>query len=483
MGKSDDSIQRRKSKKSRKKQDDKLSNRIAGIISAKKRRLSGKRRMCELPSKFCTCFLSCDTAQEANAGFRISGIGGMCYSLPTPEDPFNERHGKANPMKKKKKKNQSKKDKNPVKNTSLPQNSDKLEEELDMPAGHMDAPTKFLILCLKNIQDGLQQDGAFNDGEHNKPFFVHTWGIEFWKSFTRGKDIIGTNQAHATTEQISWVAATAADAISTKEKEGLSISSPFLLFLVPSQEKATKVRKICKPLKALGIHTVSLHPGASIDHHIQGLKNCEPEFLISTPERLQELFTHGAIDTSDVSFLFLCWCKRRRKSDESERETNRESDEERNGCVKEKPRVVADGTGGNLRLLFMVSDIELQDVYMAFTPLALRVSFRRLLIVVFVFQVIDGPLTEAGYVDAVESIAKSISGKPQILSFSDCYSNSSSNFLIKKSSGESICRIPLDDPMNGHSMALHICASKLSKISNVDLWHHDTVAPVALKVV
>ncbi|KAJ8551449.1 hypothetical protein K7X08_021464 [Anisodus acutangulus] len=305
MGKSDDSIQRRKNKKSRKKQDDKLSNRIAGIISAKKRRLSGKRRMCE----------------------------GMCYSLPTPEDPFNERHGKANPMKKKKKKNQSKKDKNPVKKTSLPQNSDKLEEELDMPAGHMDAPTKFLILCLKNIQDGLQQDGAFNDGEH-KPFFVHTWGIEFWKSFTRGKDIIGTNQAHATTEQIAWVAATAADAISTKEKEGLSISSPFLLFLVPSQEKATKVRKICKPLKALGIHTVSLHPGASIDHHIQGLKNCEPEFLISTPERLQELFTHGAIDTSDVSFL-----------------------------------------------------------------------------------VIDGPLTEAGYVDAVESIAKSISGKPQILAF------------------------------------------------------------------
>ncbi|KAK4367122.1 hypothetical protein RND71_015002 [Anisodus tanguticus] len=352
MGKSDDSIQRRKNKRSRKKQDDKLSNRIAGIIAAKKRRLSGKRRMCE----------------------------GMCYSLPTPEDPFNERHGKALLLNnnKNKKQNQSKKGKNPVKKTSLPQNSDKLEEELDMPAGHMDAPTKFLILCLKNIQDGLHRDGAFNDGEH-KPFFVHTWGIEFWKSFTRGKDIIGTNQDHATTEQIAWVAATAADDISTKEKEGLSISSPFLLFLVPSQEKATKVRKICKPLKALGIHTVSLHPGASIDHQIQGLKNCEPEFLISTPERLQELLTHGAIDTSDVSFL-----------------------------------------------------------------------------------VIDGPLTEAGYIDAVESIAKSISGKPQILAFSDC-SNSLSNFLIKKSSGESICRIPLDDPMNGHSMALNIGASKLSK--------------------
>lgn len=48
MGKSDDSIQRRKNKKTRKKQDDKVSNRIAGIIAAKKRRLSGKRRMCEV---------------------------------------------------------------------------------------------------------------------------------------------------------------------------------------------------------------------------------------------------------------------------------------------------------------------------------------------------------------------------------------------------------------------------------------------------
>lgn len=87
----------------------------------------------------------------------------------------------------------------------------------------------------------------------------------------------------------------------------------------------------------------------------------------------------------------------------------------------------------------------------------------KILIPVFVFQVIDGPLNEAGYVDAVEAIAKSISGKPQILAFSDC-SDSSSNFLIKKSFGESICKIPLDDPINGQSMALDSCASKLSKV-------------------
>lgn len=89
--------------------------------------------------------------------------------------------------------------------------------------------------------------------------------------------------------------------------------------------------------------------------------------------------------------------------------------------------------------------------------------------VVFVFQVIDGPLSETGYVDAVESIAKSISGKPQILAFNDC-SNSSSNFLMKKSVGESICRIPLDDPVNDHNMAWDICASKLSMVCHY-LWN------------
>ena len=31
-----------------------------------------------------------------------------------------------------------------------------------------------------------------------------------------------------------------------------------------------QVRSVCKPLKALGIHTVSIHPGASLDHQIEG---------------------------------------------------------------------------------------------------------------------------------------------------------------------------------------------------------------------
>ncbi|OEL31803.1 hypothetical protein BAE44_0007186 [Dichanthelium oligosanthes] len=104
-------------------------------------------------------------------------------------------------------------------------------------------------------------------------------------------------------EQTAWLVSTACDIVARKERLGMVVSCPFLLYLVPSQEKAARVRSICKPLKPLGIHPVSLHPGAYIEHQISGLKTCEPEFLIATPERLLELVSLKAIDISSVSML------------------------------------------------------------------------------------------------------------------------------------------------------------------------------------
>lgn len=333
MGRSDDSIRRRKNKKIRKQQENKdsskVSNRIASIIAAKKRRLTGKRRKCQ----------------------------GMCFNIPTPEDPFNDRHGKIDTVKNKKRPADSTVDKTHMdkkralsRNTAAHKdhpNEDVKKEKLsklekiennttasitvfksegkkdvvkpgktEVPVllacgnktderGHenfQDCPSKFLILCLNTIQNALQHESAFS-GE-DEPFFVHKWGVEFWKFYSSGRDIV-ISGADSDLEQIAWVASCAADTITRKEKGGLSFSSPFLLFIVPSQEKAAKVRKICKPLKALGIHTVSLHPGASIDHQICGLKSCEPEFLLSTPKRLLELVSLKEVDISGVSLLVI----------------------------------------------------------------------------------------------------------------------------------------------------------------------------------
>ncbi|XP_057979524.1 ATP-dependent RNA helicase DBP3 isoform X2 [Malania oleifera] len=322
MAKGDDSIRRKKNKEHRKKlgkESSAVSSRVAAIIAAKKRRKSGKRRICE----------------------------GMCFSLPTLDDPFNDRHGKKDLRRQEAKKcvplqaagkismngktaslkkgnlgrnsinvchEEQKKgedkalDKEKSNLSKLGQTKIQLIGETSVHAKQLQTsensgcPSKFLLMCLISIQNALQQNGTYN-GAEDKPLFANAWGVEFWKGYSVGKDILETSGSSLTIEQVAWIASTAADTIARKEKEGLSFTSPFLLFLVPSQEKATKVRSVCKPLKAHGIHTVSLHPGASLDHQIHGLKSCEPEFLVSTPERLLELIALNAVDISGVSAL------------------------------------------------------------------------------------------------------------------------------------------------------------------------------------
>lgn len=209
----------------------------------------------------------------------------MCFSLPTPEDPFNDRNGKPDLLKNKKRAD-SKKEKTPDKKklapnkkateliranmnqecknmqvenlqtahtiiekaaklqkTALPATGNRVSddaEEWDSFENYADCPSKFLLLCLNTIQNAMLHDGASNDKGGN-PFFAYSWGVEFWKRYSSGKDILDTSQAHSSIEQIAWIASSAADSIAKKEKEGLSLTSPFLLYLVPSQEKAVKV--------------------------------------------------------------------------------------------------------------------------------------------------------------------------------------------------------------------------------------------------
>lgn len=310
---------RKKNKVNRKKlqkDSSSVSARVAALIAAKKRRQSGKRRQCQ----------------------------GMCFSLPTPEDPFNDGHGKLDyTMKKVIKRPQSndkrqegrKNDGNTeehkakklkqmglenqqkvcVDNLEKVKNAEigkgKVEhlvkgvvpDELEAwKSGDSGCPSKFLLMCLNSIQDSLLGDGELSK-EQGEPLFANSWGVKFWYSYSLGHDVLEKSGTSASVEQIAWMASSAADSISRMEKEGVSFRSPFLLFLVPSQEKAVKVRSVCKPLKASGIHTVILHPGTSMKHQIDGLQKCEPEFLVATPERLWELISLKAVDISAVSLL------------------------------------------------------------------------------------------------------------------------------------------------------------------------------------
>ena len=219
----------------------------------------------------------------------ILTLQGMCFSLPTPEDPFNNRHDKKN-FKRKGRKNKipSQEDEEDfVKGEGAAQGNEKqssnLENENVKVVDFMDdeeglvisvndidqkclvdpeekvqviekegnhgqdrwafensTPSKFLFMCLNSIENALRHDGTYIS-EEEKPLFVNDWGVEFWKCYSAGKDILETSGVCSSIEQIAWIVSIAADTIARKEKEGQSFASPFLLFLVPSQEKAAKV--------------------------------------------------------------------------------------------------------------------------------------------------------------------------------------------------------------------------------------------------
>ncbi|KAK1310416.1 hypothetical protein QJS10_CPA08g00541 [Acorus calamus] len=271
MAKGDDALRRKKNKSLRKKasRSSTVSTRVAAIIASKKRRKSGLRRMCQ----------------------------GMCFSLPTPDDPFNDRFDKDHNLIKNK-------PKSVAKTESLP-----VEESPKRVTGGDGSPeslSKFLIMCVKEIQDAWVKEGSF-DSNVSGFLLASSWGIEFWKSCRfSGLDMLVKGRGDCLgREHVAWVVSTASDMVAGMEKDGLTIANPFLLYIVPSHEKAVQVRAVCKPLKALGVHTVSLHEDASLDHQVRGLKSCEPEFVVSTPERLIELVSLGAIDISDVSLLVL----------------------------------------------------------------------------------------------------------------------------------------------------------------------------------
>ncbi|XP_020527369.1 DEAD-box ATP-dependent RNA helicase 20 isoform X1 [Amborella trichopoda] len=320
MAKGDDALRKKHNKVLRKRmrKDAPVSARIASVIAAKRRRKAGKRRMCE----------------------------GMCFTLPTPDDPFNDKNDKKARNKpdpksltsnkvdgglsqaKKVKTSESHELKNSIKK-DLEENHKKSfflakkgrtdllgPEKRKSTAGdgvggvnpNLGIPSvgsvpNSLFLCLNAIQSAWIQADSLPESLKTS-LFSNKWGIEFWKAFSDGFDILGVTEASLNREHVAWIVSTAAVIFATTEK-GLSSSSPFLIYLVPSQDIATKVRSLCKPLKAIGFHTVSIHPGAQLDHQLHGLRSCKPEFLVATPERLLELVSLKALSLSDISMLVI----------------------------------------------------------------------------------------------------------------------------------------------------------------------------------
>ncbi|XP_024520058.1 ATP-dependent RNA helicase DBP3-like [Selaginella moellendorffii] len=301
MGKAEEAAAKRRNKAARKRL------RSAGgagfhtaVIAAKRRRKAGKRRVCE----------------------------GMCYSLPTPEDPFNNRS-----LGKRKKRryddetmeglaeegsdldegqdgsqvltdeaDSSEDDEiSEARESASSEEDDSSEEEEDSSGGEDDtrAYDRRLLSRIAGSSNGARiLSGVIASVDRQLSRFE----TSLWEACRGGLDVIGTVQ-ESTIAAIAYVPAVVDYIVKQPSKTRLS-GKPIALFLVPSQEEALYVRNLCKPLKKLlGLQTISIHPGASLEHQVKGLESSACQVLVATPERLCQLVSRKALNLLDVSFL------------------------------------------------------------------------------------------------------------------------------------------------------------------------------------
>lgn len=340
MGKGEETIAKKRNKVKRKRLRRDLattSDFIKGVIAAKHRRKAGKRRMCE----------------------------GMCYTLPTPENPFNDPIDSNSGKKCHKKKKQEpsarvkeqlpagKKDTIPQKrsffgdeidNTSwkkqkkeetvmenieasllhktvslvkdLKQNEDELSSQVvsslglsrstvDISRFQRSATPEMILKLTLDVVSQTGEADVMQEGEYELTS-NNKWGRELWEACLKGSNILASSQVSFDLQQTAVLVSAAASHIIDRRRRDSFVHGPMVLIVVASQEQAVKVRMIGKPLKSLlEIRSVSLHPGASLAHQVKGLGLCVPEILVSTPERLSNLIALKALDISSISFLVI----------------------------------------------------------------------------------------------------------------------------------------------------------------------------------
>ncbi|CAM6041219.1 unnamed protein product [Sphagnum compactum] len=278
MAKGDDALAKKKNKAIRKRNrraGADTTEFVEGVKAHKRRRKLGTRRVCE----------------------------GMCYSLPTPEDPFNER------KKRSKRKAALDGENNADEQSASRKRSRRTETGSDGKQKHSEGVNRTTSRamdgnqCVNGMKDNKADKNAGGDqevgGQLRKDVSQFEW--QWWQALAQGVDVLGasSNSYHAR----AYVVPAATQIAAHRHTNGL-LHKPIVLFLVCSREQALLVRQICKPLKkALDIQSVSLHPGTSLKHQLDGLAVRTPEIIVATPDRLCQLLAVHAFSLGSVSYV------------------------------------------------------------------------------------------------------------------------------------------------------------------------------------
>lgn len=320
MAKGDDALAKKKNKAIRKRNRRAgagTTDAIEGVQSHKRRRKAGTRRVCEA----------------------------MCYSLPTPDDPFlNKRMHR-----KKRDSFQSNRSAEsvfevPTSDTEAARRGEKPGKKAKPGAANGDSDMKAQVngsqkgdgkgssarLPKKVVWDpnldrvGAGAKGTTGDASSaaERAFQMAVSSIfearddssteahapsageferQWWQACAQGVGVLGAGGGTSCVK--AYVVGTAPH-VSVQRKLYGSTNCPIALILVKSKDQAHSVRQICKPLKkALDIHSVSLHSDTSIELQVNGLAMQAPEIVVATPDRLCELLTLSALDVSSVSYV------------------------------------------------------------------------------------------------------------------------------------------------------------------------------------
>lgn len=320
MAKGDDALAKKKNKAIRKRNRRAGANTteaIEGVQSHKRRRKAGTRRVCE----------------------------SMCYSLPTPDDPFLDRkihrknhdsfqtNGSANWKVEERRSDTERKHEKSTENV-MSRSTDVVKPEKVQANGSRkedinkftSAPLKKVVwdpncdrkssepkagisdaLCTANNAFQLAVSALFEDryseGSSSKPRAAAATNFEqqWWQACAQGVDVLGTGCG---TPCVKAYTVGAAPHVAVQKKVSGLAQGPFALILVKSKDQAQSVRQICKLLKkVLNIHTVSLHSEKSIELQVNGLAMQTPGIVVATPDRLCQLLTLSVFSLSSVSYV------------------------------------------------------------------------------------------------------------------------------------------------------------------------------------
>ncbi|GAQ81073.1 ATP-dependent RNA helicase DDX5/DBP2 [Klebsormidium nitens] len=282
MGRGEEYVKRKHKRAERKRNRADSDGGVSELAAAKKRRRKGKRRITE----------------------------GMCYSLPTVENPFLDEKERAFRMTHGKKVNPEAPKAKCAK--SAPEDPDVTKKKLDSK------PAKLRKVFWPKGDAGKGPITSSSDTRLPEVFrsAAESLGVtepsafqaDIWQAALRGQGVWGHSRGagEEVEETVAGYVLPAVQHLKAQET-GKVGQGPAILILVPSRARGSQVLKACRKIREGGIplKAVNVHDEANPQDQLEGLESQVVDLVAATPGRLSQLNIIKGDLLSRVTFAVL----------------------------------------------------------------------------------------------------------------------------------------------------------------------------------